>query len=201
MGATIRMRTGTAQPAQYRTGLVAALDIGSSKITCLIGRAEPGNLRVLGAALRESQGIKAATVTSLDHAEESIREAVAAAENHADTRIQNVLISVACGAPTSVTARAAASLDGALVSDGHLHALLSEGRARCRLDGHEVIQAAPTSYVVDEARGEVVDAVVRIGSNLLSFTRLAAKSSVWSISSSETPARRLNSMARWKMVS
>ena len=132
---------------------MAALDIGSSKITCLIGRAEPGNLRVLGAALRESQGIKAATVTSLDHAEEWIREAVAAAENHADTRIQNVLISVACGAPTSVTARAAASLDGALVSDGHLHALLSEGRARCRLDGHEVIQAAPTSYVVDEARG------------------------------------------------
>ena len=153
MGETVRMRTANAQPTSYRTGLVAALDVGSSKVTCLIGRAEPGSLKVLGAALRESQGIKSATVTSLEHAEEAIREAVAAAENHADTRIQNVLISVACGAPTSVTARAAAALDGALVSDEHLHILLSEGRNRCRLDGHEVIQAAPTSYVVDEARG------------------------------------------------
>ena len=45
------------------------------------------------------------------------------------------------------------ALDGALVSDEHLHALLSEGRNRCRLEGHEVIQTAPTSYVVDEARG------------------------------------------------
>ena len=153
MGETIRMRTANAHPASYRTGLVAALDIGSSKVTCLIGRAEPGSLKVLGAALRESQGIKSATITSLDHAEEAIREAVAAAENHADTRIQNVLISVACGAPASVMARAAAALDGALVADAHLHALLNEGRARCKRDGYEVIQAAPTSYVVDEARG------------------------------------------------
>ena len=153
MGETTRMRTATAQPASYRTGLIAALDIGSSKVTCLIGRAEPGSLRVLGAALRESQGIKSATITSLDHAEEAIREAVAAAENHADTRVQNVLISVACGAPVSVTARSAAALDGALVSDEHLYALLNDGRARCKRDGYEVIQAAPTSYVVDEARG------------------------------------------------
>jgi len=153
MGETTRMRTATAQPASYRTGLIAALDIGSSKVTCLIGRAEPGSLRVLGAALRESQGIKSATITSLDHAEEAIREAVAAAENHADTRVQNVLISVACGGPVSVTARSAAALDGALVSDEHLLALLNDGRARCKREGYDVIQAAPTSYVVDEARG------------------------------------------------
>ncbi len=153
MGETVRMRTANALPTSYRTGLVTALDIGSSKVICLIGRSEPGSLKVLGAALRESQGIKSATVTSLEQAEEAIREAVAAAENHADTRIQNVLVSVACGAPRSVTARAAMALDGALVSDEHLHMLLSEGRRRARLDEHEIIQSAPTSYVVDEARG------------------------------------------------
>ena len=45
------------------------------------------------------------------------------------------------------------SLDGALVSDAHLRALLADGRARCQLEGHEIIQSAPTTYVVDEARG------------------------------------------------
>ena len=153
MGETIRMRTGNGEPISYRTGLVAVLDIGTSKVVCLIGRAEPGNLKVLGAALRESQGLKCGTITNLDLAEEAIREAVAAAENHADTRIQNVLISINCGQPTSVTSRAAMALEGALVSDAHLRALLNEGRSRCRLEGFEVIQSAPTSYVVDEARG------------------------------------------------
>ncbi len=152
MGETVRMRA-TGDTQAYRPGLVAVLDVGSSKVVCLIGRAEPGSLRVLGAALRESQGIRAGTITSLELAEESIRDAVAAAENHADLRIQNVLMSVSCGSPTSVTARTAMSLDGALVSDAHLRALLADGRSKCVLEGHEIIQSAPTSYVVDEARG------------------------------------------------
>jgi cell division protein FtsA len=147
------MRTAKSEATAFRTGLVAVLDVGSTKTVCLIGRAEPGNLRVVGAALRETNGVKSATVTSIVEAEETIREAVAAAENHADARIQNVLISVACGSPISIKGRAVAALDGALVSDGHLHALLREGRSKCQMDGYEVIQAAPTSYVVDEARG------------------------------------------------
>ncbi|MBV9693068.1 MAG: hypothetical protein JO261_05150, partial [Alphaproteobacteria bacterium] len=116
MGETVRLRAVGEVPA-YRPGLVTALDIGSSKVACLIGRAEHGSLRILGAALRESQGIRAGTVVSLDLVEESIRDCVAAAENHADARIQNVLISVNCGNPTSVTSRAAMALDGALVTD------------------------------------------------------------------------------------
>jgi len=152
MGEVTKLRAGDAAPA-YRTGLVAVLDVGSSKTVCLIGRAETGSLRVIGAALRESQGIRAGTVVGMESAEESIRDAVAAAENHADVRIQNVIISVNCGQPVSVTSRAAMALDGELVTDAHLRHLLADGRSRCLLEDHEVIQAAPTTYVVDEARG------------------------------------------------
>jgi cell division protein FtsA len=152
MNQTVRLRVNNEIPA-YRTGLVSALDVGTSKIVCVIGQAEAGSLKVLGSALRESAGLKAGTITSMELAEESIRECVAAAENMADARIQNVLISVNCGQPVSVTSRSVMSLDGALISDEHLRALLADGRARARMDGHEVIQSAPTAYVVDEARG------------------------------------------------
>ncbi|HWY62512.1 MAG TPA: cell division protein FtsA [Rhizomicrobium sp.] len=152
MGESLRLRVNNEIPA-YRTGLVAALDVGSSKVACVIGRAEQGSLKILGSALRESAGLRAGTVTSLNLAEESIRDCVAAAENHADARIQNVLIAVNCGSPVSVNSRTVMALDGALVSDAHLRQLLGEGRAKCRLEGHEIIQSAPTAYVVDEARG------------------------------------------------
>jgi len=152
MGENLKLRVNNEIPA-YRTGLVSALDVGTSKVACVIGRAEHGTLKVLGSALRESAGLKAGTVTSLDLAEETIRDCVAAAENHADARIQNVLVAVNCGSPVSVTSRAVMALDGALVSDAHLRQLLGDGRAKCRLEGHEIIQSAPTTYVVDEARG------------------------------------------------
>jgi cell division protein FtsA len=152
MGEGLKLRVNNEIPA-YRTGVVSALDVGSSKVACIIGRAEQGTLKILGSALRESAGIRAGTVVSLDLAEESIRDCVAAAENHADARIQNVLVGVNCGSPVSVTSRAVMALDGALVSDAHLRQLLAEGRAKCRLEGHEIIQSSPTAYVVDEARG------------------------------------------------
>ena len=152
MNQTLKLRVNNEIPA-YRTGLVSALDVGSSKVVCVIGQAEAGSLKVLGSALRESAGLKAGTITSLEQAEDSIRDCVAAAENMADARLQNVLISVNCGQPVSVTGRAVMALDGALVSDAHLRALLNDGRSRCKLDGHEIIQSAPTTYVVDEARG------------------------------------------------
>jgi cell division protein FtsA len=153
MGEAVKLRIAGAQPASYRTGLVAALDIGSSKVICLIGRAEPGSLKVAGAALRESQGIKSGMVVGIQEAEDSIREAVAAAENRADTRIQSVLVSVTCGTPKSVTARAAIDLDGKLVSDREIHELLSVARSNCQLGDCEMIQSAPVSYIVDDARG------------------------------------------------
>jgi cell division protein FtsA len=153
MGETIRMRTSDAQSESYRPGLVAALDVGTSKTVCLVGRAETASLRVVGAALHESRGMRAGTVTSLEYAQEAIQDAVQAAENLADLQIKSVLVAVNCGTPQSVTARAATTLGGALVADSHLLDLLAEGREKCRLDGHEIIQCAPTSYVVDEARG------------------------------------------------
>jgi len=152
MGETVRLKSADSLPA-YRTGLVAALDIGSTKTVCLIARSEPGQVKVIGTALRESRGFKAGTVVEMNAAEESIRDCVAAAENIADARIQNVLISVNGGSPASVTARAVMALDGAEVSDDVLRQLLAEGRARCQLDGHVVIQPMPTHYVVDEALG------------------------------------------------
>src|ERR1700680_2828894 len=124
MGDMFRTKTngkaGLAKGQHPRHGLVAALDIGSSKIACIIGRAEHGGLNVLGSALRESQGIRAGAVTSLDLAEQSIRETVEAAEELADHRIQDVILAVQCGQPKSVTTRAEGAVSGALINDAHL---------------------------------------------------------------------------------
>jgi len=152
MGETVRLRAGDGIAA-YRTGVVAVLDIGTSKTACLIAKSEPGTIKVLGASLRESRGFKAGTVIDMTAAEESIRDCVAAAENHADARISNVLISVNCGSPVSINARAVADLNGGEVTDDILRHLLADGRANCQAEGGVVIQSLPTGYRVDESLG------------------------------------------------
>lgn len=137
----------------YRTGLVAALDIGSSKVACLIARADGDSLRIIGHAIRESRGVRQGVVVDLAGIEAAAGDCVTAAESMADVRIQNILVSVNCGGPFDITANAVMHIDGAQVTDAHLRALLQDGRQRCVADGYEIIQSEPTGYVVDEARG------------------------------------------------
>ena len=61
--------------------LIAALDIGSSKVSALIvTRDADGRLRVLGTGQRESRGVKRGYVTDMEASEVAVREAVEIAE-------------------------------------------------------------------------------------------------------------------------
>jgi cell division protein FtsA len=153
MGDTFRLKTNGAKAVPVRSGLVAALDVGSSKIACIIGRKEAGQFKVLGSAVHESSGIRSGAVTSLEQAEQSIRECVDTAEQLADCRIQEVILSVQCGQPKTLASRVECELGGMLIGDSHLRALLVEGKRRCTEPGYETIQAAPTGYIVDQQRG------------------------------------------------
>ena len=68
-----------------RGSLIAALDIGSSKIACFIGRIadNEGGFEVLGVGHHASAGIKNGAIANLDAAEYAIRQTVHAAENMA----------------------------------------------------------------------------------------------------------------------
>ena len=62
-----------------RSPLVAALDIGSSKIACLIARRtdmENGQVRVCGAGHQSSKGVRRGAVVDMGALERSIRLAV-----------------------------------------------------------------------------------------------------------------------------
>ena len=153
MGDTFRLKSNGAKSVPVRSGLIAALDVGSSKVACIIGRKEVGQLKVLGSAVHESQGIRSGAVTSLELAEQSIRECVDTAEQLADCRIQEVYLAAQCGQPKSLISRVESEVGGALIGDSHLRALLVEAKRRCTEAGYETIQAAPTGYIVDQQRG------------------------------------------------
>jgi len=77
-----------------RTRLLTVLDVGSSKVSCVIARLRPRDesaflpgrthrMDVLGIGYQKSRGVKSGVVVDLDAAEQSIRLAVDAAERMA----------------------------------------------------------------------------------------------------------------------
>src|ERR1700723_2119943 len=87
--------------APRKTALVAALDIGSSKVACLIARLRPQSpqqvltrrshtIEVIGFGHTGARGMKAGGVINLAQAEEAIRQAVDTAERMAKVEIESV---------------------------------------------------------------------------------------------------------------
>ena len=83
-------------------GTFGVLDIGTSKIVCVIARIESdGSVRVLGTGWQKGQGVRAGAILDLDTAERSIRAAVGQAEDEAGVRLSRVIVNLTAGQPES----------------------------------------------------------------------------------------------------
>ncbi len=137
-----------------RAGPFGVLDVGSTKVACLIGRTESdGTLRALGSGFTRSRGVRGGGITDLDEAERAIRAAVALAEEMADYRLRSVTVNLSCGHPESRLFNVQWPVGGRQVSEADVKRVITEGRARAVTEGRETIHSLPVSFSVDETPG------------------------------------------------
>lgn len=139
--------------AVSRNGLIAALDIGSSKMCCFIARADAGTLRVIGIGHQLSRGLRNGNVIDMDAAEQSIRAAVETAERMCGETIRDVFISINAGYPQSHTVGVEVAIDGHEVTDHDVGLVLDQGRRYEHPADREIIHSIPVGYTIDGSRG------------------------------------------------
>ena len=149
--------------ASNRPTLVAGLDIGTSKIACLIGRLRPCQSRdalvgrshaidVIGFSHIQSRGIKAGAVVDAAEAEQAVRQAVALAEQMAGVRVESVLLSVSAGRVHGQLIEASAEARGT-VSPYDLTRAMSTAALHATGEGRTVLHAIPVGYSLDGVKG------------------------------------------------
>jgi cell division protein FtsA len=141
----------------HRTGPFGVLDIGTTKIACLIGRIESdGSLRVLGFGWQKGRGVRGGGIVDLEAAEKAIRTCVGQAEDMADTRLRAVTVNLTCGQPESRLFNVQWPVGGKAITDEDIRGVVSEGRNRSAIEGREAIHAMPLTFSVD-ATDHVID--------------------------------------------
>ena len=144
-------------PRHHRSGPFGVVDIGTTKIACLIGRVESdGTLRVLGFGWQKGRGLNSGDITDLDAAEKAIRACVGQAEDMADVRLRSVTVNLTCGQPESRLFNVQWPVGGRAVTENDIRGVLNEGRARAEIDGREPIHVLPLNFAVD-ATDHVID--------------------------------------------
>jgi len=74
---------------------ILGIDIGSTKVCAIIAQRESnGDLKVLGAGIAKSQGLKKGIITNIELASSSIKNALNDAQRVAGTQYENVIVSI-----------------------------------------------------------------------------------------------------------
>ncbi len=144
-----------ANQTKMRSGLIAALDVGTTKACCFIARADGDKgIRIVGIGHQVSHGLRSGNIVDMDAAEATIRATVEAAEQMAGENIRQVIVNLSGGNPKSKLIAYEISIAGHEIGDADLHRVLDPSGL---LDGksHErqLIHAIPVGYTIDESRG------------------------------------------------
>ncbi len=147
-----------------KSAILSVLDIGASKIVCLIARLSPmepssalrgrtHRCKVLGIGHQRSNGVKGGAIVDLQAAEHAARLAIDAAERMAGVEVGGVIVNMSGGLLASQRFNAKAALRAKTVSEHDIHRVLEAASAANAHPGRAVLHALPTSYSLDATPG------------------------------------------------
>src|SRR5262249_19789067 len=136
-----------------RNGLIAALDVGTTKTVCFIARVEDGTARLVGVGHQASRGIKTGAVIDLDAAQQAILNAVHAAEQMAGDTVESVIVNISGGNPSSRTTIHEIDAGGHEIGDGDIRKVHDQRRQLPDVADRTNLHAIPVGYSIDGSRG------------------------------------------------
>lgn len=155
--------------AAMQRGVIAILDVGTSKVACLVLRfdgperfgdsdsigsmAGQSSFRVIGAATTRSRGVRFGEVEAMQETERAIRTAVQAAQKMADVRVDHVIACLAGARPRSYGLDGEINIDGMVVTDSDIGRVLAACDMPDYGEGREVLHAQPVNFALDHRSG------------------------------------------------
>jgi len=137
-----------------KNSIIAALDIGSSKVCCLIGKLDSqNNISIIGAGFQESKGLVSGIITDMQALENSIRNCVASAEKMATVRIKKINIGFSSVNIEIENLNIEIDLKGSIVSQGDLDRAYNFLSDKHVTGNRSILHVIPVQYSIDGNKG------------------------------------------------
>src|SRR4051794_26321538 len=139
--------------AQKKGEIVVGLDIGTTKICCIVGEVTPDGIDVIGIGTHPSRGLRKGVVINIEATVSSIHKAVEEAELMAGAEISAVYAGIAGGHIRGVNSQGVVAGKDKEVKAGDLERVLDAARAINIPQDREILHVLPQEYIIDEQDG------------------------------------------------
>ena len=138
------------------SAIIVGLDIGTTKICAIVGkRNEVGKVEILGMGKSESLGVMRGVVANIEKTVNSIKEAVAEAENKSNVVIEEVYVGIAGQHIKSLQHRGMITRTNTVdeISQVDIDAIIADMYKLAMPPGEEIIHVIPQEFIIDNEQG------------------------------------------------
>ncbi len=129
--------------------IVACLDMGSSKIVCMIAAIKVDGVEIIGYGFKEARGIVGSAITDMRQAQKSIINAVSQAEKMAGINIDEVLVGISAIQTISHHREVRVKISADSVRRSDILSLTEKIRTEYKKKNREIIHLIPLRYSID----------------------------------------------------
>ncbi len=153
--------------------LIAAIDLGTSKVVCIVGERTEAGVKIIALNEAPAKGINRGEVVNIQSALDSMMPAIANVENAIGERINEVFVGIAgqnirCEQSTSHITRVNPD---EFITSKEVDEITSKMFENISQNGEEVLHAIPQSYNIDDFMG-ITEPVGMIGKQIFSNFKL-----------------------------
>jgi cell division protein FtsA len=135
------------------TEIVVGLDIGTTKVSAVVGEVDGEGITILGVGNVPCRGLRKGVVSNIDWTVRSIAEAIDSAQTMAGVEIRTVYASVAGSHIRCQTSDGVAAVSGGEVSRVDVERVLEGARAIPVDADRQILHALPREFTVDNQDG------------------------------------------------
>src|SRR3954447_10242382 len=136
--------------SQKKGEIVVGLDIGTTKICCIVGELRPDGIDVIGIGTHPSRGLRKGVVINIEATVASIRRAVEEAELMAGAEITSVYAGIAGGHIRGFNSQGVVAVKDRRGREGAGERVRAAGRPTNIPQDREIRHVLPQEYIIDE---------------------------------------------------
>lgn len=133
--------------------LIVGLDIGTSKISTLVGEVTPDGIELVGMGTYPSRGLKRGVVVNIDATVQSIQQAVEEAELMAGCQIRSAYTGIAGSHIRSLNSHGIVAIQNQEVAQADVERVIDAARAVAIPADQKILHILPQEFIIDNQEG------------------------------------------------
>jgi cell division protein FtsA len=136
-----------------RENLIVGLDIGTTKICCIVGNMTDEGLEVVGIGTSPSKGLRKGVVINIESTVDAIQKAIREAELMAGCEIKSVFAGIAGGHIKGLNSQGVIAIKNREVTSDDLQRVIDAAKAIAIPMDREVLHILPQEFIIDDQDG------------------------------------------------